>query len=119
MDGSAVTTVCTATLRQKLQITLAVSSSRRKLTPVQQVPALTLSCQTPGRTAIHLLVPGMTRPGNSPHGEAGFDPVSATLKAGRHLTSTPLVRLLVGCLTSSVATLSSLGPVSWKPTTIK
>ena len=39
-DGSAETVVCVATLRQKLQIKLALASSHSILTPGQPVPAL-------------------------------------------------------------------------------
>ena len=50
-DGSAQTTVLTATLRQKLHIQLSISPGHSILTPGQPVPALTLYRQAPGRVA--------------------------------------------------------------------
>ena len=48
-DGSAQTSLCAATLRQKLQVELSTSPCYSILTPGQQVPALTLLRQAPGR----------------------------------------------------------------------
>ena len=56
-DESAQIILRAATLRQKLQIQLSISPSHSLLTPGQPVPALTLSCQAPGKVAT-----GMTRP---------------------------------------------------------
>ena len=50
-DGSAQTSSCIATLKQKLQIKSSTSPRHRILTPGQPVPALTLSHQVPGRVA--------------------------------------------------------------------
>ena len=50
-DGSAQTIVYAATLAQKLQIKLSFSPNHSILTPGQPAPALTLSCQVPGRVA--------------------------------------------------------------------
>ena len=50
-DGSTQTIVCAVTLRQKLQIKLAISPSHSILTPGRPVPALTLYRQAPGRVA--------------------------------------------------------------------
>ena len=54
-DGSAQTILCTATLRQKLQTKLSISSSYSILTPGQPVPALTLQRQAPGRVGCQFL----------------------------------------------------------------
>ena len=51
-DGPAQTIVRAATLREKLQIKLGISSSHSTPTGGQPVPMLTLECQTPGRVAI-------------------------------------------------------------------
>ena len=51
IDGSAKTFVDAATLRQKLQIKLAISACNGILTPGQLLLAVTLSNHSPGKIA--------------------------------------------------------------------
>ena len=81
-DRFALTFVHASTMRQKLQIKLAISPTHSLLTPGQPILAMTLYCQVPRRvTTRATILTGTTRHGKSPTGKAGFDCGSATLKA--------------------------------------
>ena len=53
-QGRIYSTLRAATLRQKLQIKLAISLSHNILTSGQPIPALTLNHQAPGRVATRM-----------------------------------------------------------------
>ena len=71
-NGSALTIVCAATRRQKLQIKLAISPSHSTWTPSQLVLALSQKRQVPGTVATR--VTSMTQPGKSPTGKQSSIP---------------------------------------------
>ena len=96
-DGSAQTIVHAATLRQKLQIKLAVSPSHSILTPGRPVPALTLQRQVPGRvvTGVPIFKSGMTPPGKNIHGDSWSRTHACRFRGCRPttiLTGLPLTR---------------------------
>ena len=64
VDKSANITAYAATLRQKLLIKLAISTSHNTMTPGHPVPALPLQCQMPGVVPleVNFEVSGMTPP---------------------------------------------------------
>ena len=79
-DRSAQTSECTATLKQKLQINLAITTNHRILTPGQSVQALTL-------TKHH--APTSRVPISKSQAGLDWDEGEAALRGG-HLTTVPM-----------------------------
>ena len=80
-DGSALTITRAATLRQKLQIKVAISPNRNILIPGQPVPVLTIGRQASGRIATGVQSFNVSQ--KIPVDKAGIEPWACRSRGGR------------------------------------